>query len=138
MIRPALEVGRFVVCDRFLLSSVVYQGHGGNYFGAGYGDEIDEEQIWDMGRLATNGIKPDLTIVLDLPVDVAQSRRTRPPDRMESRYSSYYAWMREGFLVEARRRPQEIRVVDASGPIESVQQHIRKEVEGVLAAHSRT
>src|SRR5262245_56156492 len=60
VIRPALDTGRAVVCDRFLLANIVYQGHAGG---------LDVEQLWAMGRLATGGLEPDLTIVLDLPVE---------------------------------------------------------------------
>src|SRR5262249_28539762 len=57
VIRPALDAGRAVVCDRFLLANVVYQGHAGG---------LDVEQLWSVGRLATGGLEPDLTLVLDL------------------------------------------------------------------------
>jgi dTMP kinase len=129
VIRPALEAGRIVICDRFLLANVVYQGHGGG---------LDVGWLWDIGRLATGGLEPDLTIVLDLPLEMAQSRRKRVLDRMERKAIAYQQRVREGFLSEARQRAERIRVVDASGPIEVVQQHIRKEVEGVLAARPRT
>ncbi|HKI32760.1 MAG TPA: dTMP kinase [Gemmataceae bacterium] len=138
VIRRALEWGEVVVCDRFLLANVVYQGHGGNLLYSPYGDDIDEDLLWDIGRFATRGIEPDLTLVLDLPEDVALSRRNRPPDRMESRPASYHGWIREGFLVEARRQPDRIHIIDASPPIEVVQQRIREEVERVLEAGPRT
>src|SRR5262249_52030780 len=62
VIRPALAAGRIVVCDRFLLANVAYQGHAGG---------IDPELLWTMGQLATGGFEPDLTVVLDLPVEAA-------------------------------------------------------------------
>jgi dTMP kinase len=129
VIRPALEAGQVVICDRFLLANVVYQGHGGG---------LDVGRLWDIGRLSTEGLEPDLTIVLDLPLETAQSRRNRSPDRMESKARAYQQLVRDGFLIEARRQPERIRVVDAGGSIEVVQQHIRKEVERVLAARPRT
>ncbi len=128
VIRPALDAGRSVVCDRFLLANVVYQGHGAG---------LDLGQLWEVGRLSTGGLEPDLTVVLDLPVEVALHRRNRAPDRMESRTVAYQQRVHEGFLSEARHRPERIRVVDASPPVEVVQQHIREEVARVLGEGTR-
>jgi dTMP kinase len=111
VIRPALDRGDAVVADRFLLANVVYQGHAGG---------LDPDLLWQVGRLATGGLEPDLTVVLDLPVSVAQARRDRPADRMEGRDAAYHARVREGFLTEARRRPDRVRVVDATRPVEAV------------------
>ncbi len=129
VIRPALDTGCIVVCDRFLLANVVYQG---------YGAGLDVDQLWAIGRLATGGLEPDLTLVLDLPLEAALTRRRRAPDRMESRAREYQERVREGFLAEARRSPARIRVVDASPSIEAVHQRICEEVQRVLAARSRT
>ena len=123
VIRPELESGRWVVCDRFLLANVVYQGYAGG---------LDVDQLWEIGRLSTGGLEPDLTIVLDLPLDAALGRRNRAPDRMESRAREYQQRVREGFLSEARRRPDRIAVVDASPPVEVVHERIREEVWRVL------
>jgi dTMP kinase len=128
VIRPALENGQWVVCDRFLLANVVYQGHAGG---------LDPERLWTLGRFATGGLEPDLTVVLDLPLDQAITRRTRPADRVEGRASDYQERVRAGFLAEARRRPERIHVVDADQPIEVVQHLIQQEVARVLAAGSR-
>jgi len=128
VIRPALAAGRAVVADRYLLANVVYQGHAGG---------LDPDQLWQIGRLATDGLEPDLTVVLDLPVELAQARRAGPIDRMESRGPEFHARVRAGFLEEARRRPDRIRVVDATQPVEAVHERICEEVAGVLAAHPR-
>jgi dTMP kinase len=128
VIRPALEAGRAVVADRFLLANVVYQGHAGG---------LDPGQLWDIGRLSTGGLEPDLTLVLDLSPEAARARRAGPADRVESRDAAYHARVRAGFLAEARRRPKRIRVVDAGRPVEVVHEAICKEVARVLAAGSR-
>jgi dTMP kinase len=128
VIRPALDSGRVVVCDRYLLANVVYQGYAGG---------LDVDRLWDVGRLSAGGIEPDLTLVLDLPLDAALSRRGRAPDRLESRTREYQQRVREGFLAEARRRPDRIRVIDAGPPVEVVQERIREEVERVLGARPR-
>jgi dTMP kinase len=128
IIRPALDAGQVVVADRYTLANVVYQGHAGG---------LDPEQLRQIGRLATGGLEPDLTFVLDLPPELARSRLTRPADRMESRPPDYHDRVRDGFLIEARRRPEHIRVVDASGAVERIHEQITQEVMRVLAADSR-
>ena len=123
IIRPALESGHAVVADRYLLANVVYQGHAGG---------LDPEQLWDIGRLATAGLEPDLTVVLDLPLEMAQARRTGIPDRMESKTNEFHARVREGFLTEARRRPERIQVVDAAQPVQVVHENICQLVKSRL------
>jgi dTMP kinase len=123
VIRPALDAGKTVVSDRYLLANVVYQGHAGG---------LDVERLWEMGRFAAGGLEPDLTIVLDLPPEQAALRRGRPGDRIESRDADYHARLRAGFLAEARRRPERIRVVDASPPVAIVHEVICREVDAML------
>jgi dTMP kinase len=128
VIRPALTRGEVVVCDRFTLANVVYQGHAGG---------LDPATLWTMSQLATGGLEPDLAIVLDLPVDKARERRGRPADRMESRVESFHERVRAGFLAEAARQPDRIRVVDASPAVAVVQERIRQEVCRAAATHTR-
>ena len=129
IIRPALERGEAVVSDRYLLANIVYQGHAGG---------INPAQLWEIGRLATGGIEPDLTVVLDMPVELALARHDGPADRVESRAIDYHCRVREGFLAEALQRPERIRIVNANQPVESVHQRICEEVARVLATGSRT
>ncbi|MFO0931007.1 MAG: dTMP kinase, partial [Gemmataceae bacterium] len=124
VIRPALGQGSVVLSDRFLLANVVYQGYGGR---------LNVDELWNVGHVATGGLLPDLTIVLDLPVEAALRRRGRPADRMESRPEEYHLRVRDGFLTEAARRPDRIAVVDASGDVNAVQQAIRARVAPLLA-----
>ncbi len=129
LIAPALDAGRIVVSDRYLLANVVYQG---------YARGLDIEEIWQIGRVATAGISPDLTLVLDLPAAAAGERLARPLDRMESGGGSGFRdRVRSGFLAEAARRPDEIAVIDAARPIEVVQAEIRRRVEPILAARGK-
>ena len=123
VIRPALAAGRWVVSDRYLLANVVYQGHAG-------GMNVDE--LWAVGRMSAGGIEPDLTIVLDLPVERANERRGRTADRFERRDAAYQERVREGFLAEARRQPDRITVIDASAGVDEVQKSIRDEIERAL------
>lgn len=120
VIRPALEAGQLVLSDRFLLATVVYQGHAGR---------VSPELLWQVGQLATGGLLPDLTIVLDLPLEIARQRRDRPLDRIEARVEDYHLRVRQGFLSEAQRCPERIRVISAAGTIEDVHAQVRQEVE---------
>ncbi len=124
VIRPALESGAVVLSDRFLLATVVYQGHGG-------GMNIDE--LWRIGRFAADGIEPDVTIVLDLPIELAERRRGRQPDRLEQRDREFHERVRQGFLAEARKRPDRIRVIDASESADAVQERIRALVAPLIS-----
>jgi len=127
IIRPALESGKTVVADRYLLASVVYQGHGA---------KLDTHSIWDVGRVATGNVLPDLTIVLDLPLDEAASRLGEP-DRIEARGDAYRDALKTGFLTEAERHPQRIKIVDASGNVEEVAERIWGVVEEILKGASK-
>ena len=120
VIRPALAEGKTVVSDRYLLANVVYQGHAGG---------LDPATLWEVGRVATGGLMPDLTIVLDVPAEVAAARMTRPLDRMEQQGAAFHDRVRQGFLAEAARTPTEIVVVDATGSVDEVSERIRKVVE---------
>lgn len=124
VIRPALEAGRVVVSDRFVMANVVYQGHAGG---------LSPDDVWTVGRFSSGGLLPDRTIILDLPVEVAVSRRGRSADRMEGRGPDYLERVRQGFLVEAARDPSRFMVVDASPDVPTVQRNLRAVVGGYLA-----
>jgi dTMP kinase len=120
VITPALDRGEIVLSDRYLLANVVYQGHAGGLL---------PEEVWSLGQFATSGLFPDLTIVLDLPVDIAKSRRAGKADRMESRDNAYFERVRQGFLIEAARDPTRYQVVDATPNVNRVQTAIAEVVE---------
>jgi dTMP kinase len=120
VIRPALAEGKTVVSDRYLLANVVYQGHAGG---------LDVAMLWQLGRVATGGLMPELTIVLDVPAEVAAARMKGPLDRMEQQGAAFHHRVRQGFLAEAARSPAEIVVVDATGTVDEVWQRIREAVE---------
>ena len=119
VIRPALAAEKLVVCDRFLLANVVYQGHAGG---------LDIDLVWQVGQVATAGLLPDLSLVLDMDVVTAASRIGCSVDRMEARGLDYMRRVRQGFLAEAARHPDRIRVVNAGQDVLSVQQEIREAV----------
>jgi dTMP kinase len=93
--------------------------------------------LWKMGELATGGLVPNLTIVLDLPVAEARARRGRPADRMEGKDTAFHERVRAGFLAEAGAQPDKIKVVDAAAAVDEVQARIRREVARVLATNPR-
>ena len=128
VIRPALAQSKAVLTDRYLLANVVYQGHAGG---------LDVATLWEVGRSATAGLMPDLTIVLDLPVAAATGRMQRPLDRMELQGESFHERVRQGFLAEAARCPDDIVVLDAARPIETIQEEIRAQVQ-TLAERSQS
>ncbi|TVS15423.1 MAG: dTMP kinase [Planctomycetaceae bacterium] len=119
VIQPALRQEREVVCDRFLLANVVYQGHAGG---------LQVSELWQVGRVATGGTQPDLTFVLDMPVDAAAQRITGQLDRMESRGLDYMDRVRRGFLAEAARR-DDVVVIDADREIAEIHDQIRTIVQ---------
>jgi dTMP kinase len=137
VIQPALEAGKVVVSDRFLLANIVYQGHAGG---------LGMDKVGRIGRIATDGLLPDLTLVLDVPTDVARQRVGAARDRMEDRPAEYHMAVRDGFLRAAYEaaRPTgcsfyhaPIVLIDAKADPDVVSERIRNEVERALALGSR-
>lgn len=106
IIRPALDSGRSVVTDRYLYSSVAYQAHARG---------LDVDRIRDLSGWATDGLLPDLVVLLDLPVEVARARVADvEPDRLESEDSAFHERVRAGFLAQASADPARWLVLDAT------------------------
>jgi dTMP kinase len=120
VIRPALAAGRVVICDRYTDSTLAYQG---------YGDGLPLEEIQTVNRLATGGLTPDLTYLLDVPVEVGLARRAGAGDwnGIDARDRAFHQRVREGFLALARMEAVRFRVIDASMCRNQVQ-------DGMLAA----
>ena len=112
-IRPALAAGRVVVCDRFADSTTVYQG-------AGRG--LAPDVVVACHRLASGGVWPDLTVVIDVPAATGLSRvrQQRDTDRMEQEALTFHERVRAGFLALAREEPDRVKVVDGTRPVEAV------------------
>ena len=117
IIKPALTKEKLVVCDRYLLANIVYQGHAGG---------LDPELVRQVGAVATQGIQPALTFVLDMDVTAARQRMNRELDRIESQGLEYMEQVRQGFLQEAARYPDEIQVIDANRTINEIQADIQQ------------
>ena len=119
VIRPTLARGEWVVCDRFTDATRAYQGSGRG---------VDTALI-DALALAVHGdLKPDCTLLLDLPVRAGLARaRTRPgatADRFEAESLGFFEKVRAGYLALARREPQRFRIIDATAPLAEVEQRI--------------
>jgi dTMP kinase len=128
LIAPALSAGRIVVSDRYLLANIVYQGSAGG---------LQEEEIALVGMVATSGLLPDLTLVLDIAPVAAQVRIGPARDRIEDRPLSYREQVRAGYLAAATAEPPyypaPIVVIDSSADPDAVFDQIKCEVERVLA-----
>lgn len=129
VIRPALERGAWVVCARYLDSSLAYQGHG-------YG--IDLEALHTLQTFATGGLRPDLTILLDVPVDVGLRRKRRGEwNRFEdTEGAAFFERVRAGYLAMAAAEPDRYQIIDGSGSVGVSDALIRKAVERLLATPS--
>ena len=115
VIRPALEQGKVVISDRYLPANVVYQGCAGG---------LPVDSLWQVGEIASGGLVPDLTIVMDLEVYIAMQRLGSHLDRLESRGADYMHRVRDGFLLEAKRLGNQAAVVDASQTVDAIHQEI--------------
>jgi dTMP kinase len=126
VIRPALEGGEWVVCARFVDSSLAYQGYA-------YGNDLDE--LRRLQAFATGGLVPDLTLLIDVPVEVGLSRTRRRPEwnRFENAEDlAFHARVRDGYRTLAAAEPARYRVVDGSGSVAATDDAIRAIVETLL------
>jgi dTMP kinase len=127
LVSPALARGAWVLCDRFTDASYAYQG-------AGRG--VPEARIDALAGLVHGGFEPDLTVLLDAPVETGMARAHQRngrggPDRFETERQEFFERVRAAYLARARRYPARIRIVDASGPLESVEAAVRRLVESL-------
>jgi len=120
VIRPALERGEVVVCDRYIDSSIAYQG---------VGRDLGIERIRDLSLWATGGLVPDLTIVLDFEASLGLSRAGNDLDRLEREPQEYHDRVRNAFVELTLHEPQRYRVVSAAGSIENVADRIQIAVD---------
>jgi dTMP kinase len=112
-IRPAMDAGKVVLCDRFVDSTTAYQGAGREMGGA---------VLETLHELSTGGLMPDVTFLLDLPVEVGLSRAESrgAADRLEQESVAFHQRVRDGFLALAQSEPKRIAVVDAAGAIDAI------------------
>ena len=128
IIRPALAQGKIVICDRFLDSTLAYQG---------YGLGMDIRTIKYIGKFSSAGIKPGLTILLDLPVKDGLKYRHLTCDRIERRPFNYHLRVRKGYLRLAAGEPGRIKIVKVEKDKMATQDKIRGIVKNVLSRDQR-
>ena len=120
---PELKAGTILLCDRFLDSTIAYQG---------YGCGVDIPSISTMGQFATKGIAPDLTFFLDLDTEEGLRRRGSERDRIELRPIEYHNRVRSGYREIASREPQRVIVIDGAKSKEDIFQVVRERIEKLL------
>jgi dTMP kinase len=126
VIRPALGRGEVVICDRFGDSSVAYQG---------YGRGLGPDDVRLANRMATQGVVPDLTVLLDVPVEtgLARKRGEKAPDRIGQEGASFHELVRRGYLAMAAQEPERFLVVDGTLPAQEITRTIWRRLEPLLA-----
>ena len=128
LLRPALEAGRVVFSDRYADATVAYQGAG-----RGFAPEL----ITQIVELATEGLKPDLTLLFDVSIDESTTRTTRrstsktstskaPRDRLDIENADFHTRVRDAYLRIALAEPERVKLIDSSGPVERTQERVRQ------------
>ncbi len=124
IIAPALIEGTYVLSDRFLDSSTVYQGIARN---------LAAGPVADINRFAVGNVMPDVTVIIDVPTEVSMNRikqrTTDLPDRMERENIDFYHKVREGYLLLAKNMPERVILVDGTKPVDQVAQTIWEHVQ---------
>jgi dTMP kinase len=126
-IRPALEAGNIVLSDRYLDSSLAYQG---------YGRELGTDDIILLNMWAVEGLFPQLTIVLTMEEEMRRRRAGRPADRLESESTAFFDRVAEGYRCLVRDHRHRMRAVDGSGTVEEVAARVRAAVQEALELFS--
>jgi dTMP kinase len=127
LVRPALDAGRLVISDRYADATVAYQGAG-----RGFSPEL----ISQIVQLATEGLKPDLTLLFDLPIEESTSRTARRStskssahvsrDRLDIENADFHARVRDAYLQIALAEPERVKLIDTSGPVEHTQERVKE------------
>jgi dTMP kinase len=128
LLRPALETGRVVISDRYADATVAYQGAG-----RGFAPEL----IAQIVQLATEGLKPDLTLLFDVSIDESTTRTARrstsrtsttkaPRDRLDIENAEFHTRVRDAYLQIALAEPQRVKLIDSSGPVERTQERVKE------------
>ncbi len=131
VIIPALQRAEWVVCDRFTDASYAYQG---------YGRGLSLEHIQQLESMVQQGLQPDMTLLLDAPVELGMQRAqqrsisgTKPTDRFEIEQQAFFDRVRAGYLARAAAHPQRFKIVDASKSLDDVSNAIRQVVMQFIA-----
>lgn len=124
VIKPALQEGKVVLCDRFADSTVAYQS---------YGRGLDIHTVLQINELAVQGLRPDITMLLDMPSEAGLARKgDKSPDRFEREALVFHRRVREGYLKLARQEPERWLVIDAAKPKSEIAGIIWQRVSGLI------
>ena len=126
-IKPSLEDDKWVLCDRFTDATYAYQG---------YGRGIPLEKISGLEAWVQGALRPDLTLLMDLPVEVGMERagKRSAPDRFESEAWDFFERIRQGYLIIAAEQPSRVKVIDASQDLSDVQAQVKTAIEAFVKA----
>lgn len=126
VIRPSVEAGKLVLCDRFTDSTTAYQGAGRS---------LSLDDVTMLHRIATGGLLPDLTLLLDVPAEegLRRAASVRGRDRIEQEPLEFHRQVRQAFLTLAHLEPERFRVIDATRSVDSVKEDIRRYVDDLLS-----
>jgi len=130
VIKPALDNGQWVLCDRFTDATYAYQGGGRG---------ISNERIAALETWVQGALRPDITVLLDLPVEVGLARASArgAADRFEKEQQTFFEQVRNAYLAQAKKAPERYRVIDASRMLDEVQQQIAEVLQPILAEQGR-
>ena len=120
LIKPAINLGKIVLCDRHIDSTVAYQG---------YGRGQDIERIEYLNNIATGGLKPDLTIVFDVDVNTSERRVGNTKDRMETSGREFFERVRQGYLKIGEKDFERVKIINSSDTIENIHKKVIELVE---------
>lgn len=134
LILPALQRGAWVVCDRFIDATYAYQG---------YGRGVSQQHIANLEEMVQTGLKPDLTLLFDAPVELALSRAksrnhaqgNAAGDRFENEQHAFYEKVRIGYLAQAAAEPKRFVVIDAATDLNTVKEAVRSALRQFIATH---
>ena len=123
VLKPALEKGKIVICDRFLDSTVAYQG---------WGNGVDVSAIESIGNFSVAGLKPDLTLLFDIDTEKGLSRTNAKKDRIELRSLDYHRRVRQGYLDLAKRNPKRMKVISVDSSKEIIFERVKAYIDKVI------
>ena len=123
VLEPQLKSGKIILCDRFLDSTIAYQG---------YGNGIDIKIIEQLGLFATQGLVPDLTILFDIQPEKGLGRAGQKRDRIESRPLEYHNRVRNGYLDLSKRNPARIKVIKVDAGVEEIFERVKLHIDALL------
>ena len=123
IIKPAVNNGIIVLCDRHTDSTIAYQG---------YGRGVNINELKQLNEMAVNGLKPDLTLVFDIDAETSMSRVGNEKDRMESSGLEFFERVRKGYMEIAKQEPERVKVIDSTQSIEEIHKQVLELVKHVI------